>query len=178
MAKLPMTCTAILLWSTGFKYTFTFDDATKTGKVVKIFLLDGSKINPNKEYSVVVNNYMYGNAKYGIGALSTGLEIGPEDLQATVDFVKSLPKPFEYTVPLETSRTLALQFPGTSPAPNCHRHISVPIQKSAKRYTLRSLIVAPIEDVRLWRTFVHDWCLTPILIFPRYKPVIPGLECG
>ncbi|WP_066321193.1 bifunctional 2',3'-cyclic-nucleotide 2'-phosphodiesterase/3'-nucleotidase [Bacillus sp. FJAT-29814] len=80
----------------GFKYTFTFDDATKTGKVVDIFLPDGSKIDPNKEYSVVVNNYMYGNAKYGIGALSTGLEIGPEDLQATVDFVKSLPKPFEY----------------------------------------------------------------------------------
>lgn len=80
----------------GFKYTFTFDSVSKTGKIVDIFLPDGSKIDPNKEYSVVVNNYMYGNAKYGIGALSTGLEVGPEDLEATVEFVKSLPEPFEY----------------------------------------------------------------------------------
>lgn len=80
----------------GFKYTFTYDDAAKTGKVVDIFLPDGSKIDPNKEYSVVVNNYMYGNVKYGIGTLSTGLEVGPEDLQATVDYVKTLPSPFEY----------------------------------------------------------------------------------
>ncbi|NWQ39376.1 bifunctional 2',3'-cyclic-nucleotide 2'-phosphodiesterase/3'-nucleotidase [Bacillus sp. EB106-08-02-XG196] len=80
----------------GFKYTYTYDDTTKTGKIVDIFLPDGSKIDPAKEYSVVVNNYMYGNASYGIGALSTGLEVGPEDLQATVDYVKSLPSPFEY----------------------------------------------------------------------------------
>ncbi|MFX3623295.1 MAG: bifunctional 2',3'-cyclic-nucleotide 2'-phosphodiesterase/3'-nucleotidase [Ectobacillus sp.] len=76
----------------GFKYTW---DAN-TKKVVGIFLPDGSKIDKAKEYTVVVNNYMYGNAKYGIGALSTDLEVGPEDLQATVDFVKTLPKPFEY----------------------------------------------------------------------------------
>jgi 2',3'-cyclic-nucleotide 2'-phosphodiesterase / 3'-nucleotidase / 5'-nucleotidase len=76
----------------GFKYTW---DAN-TGKVVDIILPDGSKIDKTKEYTVVVNNYMYGNAKYGIGALSTDLEVGPEDLQATVNYVKSLPKPFEY----------------------------------------------------------------------------------
>uniref|UniRef100_UPI003F55E051 bifunctional 2',3'-cyclic-nucleotide 2'-phosphodiesterase/3'-nucleotidase n=1 Tax=Peribacillus sedimenti TaxID=3115297 RepID=UPI003F55E051 len=80
----------------GFKYTYSYDTNTKTGKVVDIFLPDGSKIDNTKEYTVVVNNYMYGNAKYGIGALSTDLEVGPEDLQATVDYVKSLPKPFEY----------------------------------------------------------------------------------
>jgi 2',3'-cyclic-nucleotide 2'-phosphodiesterase / 3'-nucleotidase / 5'-nucleotidase len=80
----------------GFKYTFTYDAVTKTGKVVDIFLPDGSKIDPAKEYSVVVNNYMYGNASYGIGALAKGLEVGPEDIQATVDYVKTLPSPFEY----------------------------------------------------------------------------------
>ncbi|MGX6446145.1 bifunctional 2',3'-cyclic-nucleotide 2'-phosphodiesterase/3'-nucleotidase [Neobacillus sp. K501] len=80
----------------GFKYTYTYDTATSTGKIVDIFLPDGSKIDPTQEYSVVVNNYMYGNASYGINALATGLEVGPEDLQATVDFVKSLPTPFEY----------------------------------------------------------------------------------
>lgn len=80
----------------GFKYTYTWDDTTKTGQVVDIFLLDGSKIDPAQEYSVVVNNYMYGNASYGIGALATGLEVGPEDLEATVAYVKNLPSPFEY----------------------------------------------------------------------------------
>lgn len=80
----------------GFKYTYTWDDTAKTGQVVDIFLPDGSKIDPSQEYSVVVNNYMYGNASYGIGALATGLEVGPEDLQATVDYVKTLPSPFEY----------------------------------------------------------------------------------
>jgi 2',3'-cyclic-nucleotide 2'-phosphodiesterase/3'-nucleotidase/5'-nucleotidase len=30
------------------------------------------------------------------GMLSTGLEVGPDDLMATVEYVKSLPKPFEY----------------------------------------------------------------------------------
>jgi len=79
----------------GFKYTYTFDPVVKTGKVVDLFLPDGSKIDPAKEYSVVVNNYMYGNVKYGIGALADGLEIGPVDLDATVDFVESLPRPFQ-----------------------------------------------------------------------------------
>ncbi|MEH6994527.1 bifunctional 2',3'-cyclic-nucleotide 2'-phosphodiesterase/3'-nucleotidase [Neobacillus drentensis] len=78
----------------GFKYTW--DSATN--KVVDIVLPNGNKIDPNQEYSVVVNNYMYGNLKYGIGELSTNLEVGPEDLQATVDYVKTLPKPFSYEV--------------------------------------------------------------------------------
>jgi 2',3'-cyclic-nucleotide 2'-phosphodiesterase / 3'-nucleotidase / 5'-nucleotidase len=80
----------------GFKYTYTWDDTAKTGQVVDIFLPDGSKIDPAQEYSVVVNNYMYGNASYGIGALASGLEVGTEDLEATVKFVKTLPSPFEY----------------------------------------------------------------------------------
>ncbi|ODG92188.1 2',3'-cyclic-nucleotide 2'-phosphodiesterase [Gottfriedia luciferensis] len=78
----------------GFKYTW--DSSTR--KVVDILLPNGSKIDPNKEYSVVVNNYMYGNVKYGIGERSTDLEVGPEDLQATVDYVKSLPRPFVYEI--------------------------------------------------------------------------------
>jgi 2',3'-cyclic-nucleotide 2'-phosphodiesterase / 3'-nucleotidase / 5'-nucleotidase len=80
----------------GFKYTYTWDDTTKTGKVVDLFLPNGEKLDPAKEYSVVLNNYMYGNASYGILPLATGLEVGPEDLEATVAFVKTLPAPFEY----------------------------------------------------------------------------------
>lgn len=80
----------------GFKYTYTYDSVAKSGKVVDIFLPDGSKIDPTHEYTVVVNNYMYGNLKYGIGAVSTDLEVGPEDLQATVDYVRTLKPSFEY----------------------------------------------------------------------------------
>jgi 2',3'-cyclic-nucleotide 2'-phosphodiesterase / 3'-nucleotidase / 5'-nucleotidase len=39
---------------------------------------------------------MYGNEKYGIAARATDMEVGPEDLEATVAFVKTLPKPFTY----------------------------------------------------------------------------------
>jgi 2',3'-cyclic-nucleotide 2'-phosphodiesterase / 3'-nucleotidase / 5'-nucleotidase len=80
----------------GFNYTYTYDDETKTGKIVDILLPDGTPIDPAKEYSVVVNNYMYGNIGTSIGRLSTDMEVGPVDLDATVDYVKTLPSPFEY----------------------------------------------------------------------------------
>jgi 2',3'-cyclic-nucleotide 2'-phosphodiesterase / 3'-nucleotidase / 5'-nucleotidase len=80
----------------GFKYTYTWDDTAKTGQVVELYLPNGEKVDPVKEYSVVVNNYMYGNASYGILPLATGLEVGPEDLEATVAFVKTLPSGFDY----------------------------------------------------------------------------------
>ncbi len=80
----------------GFKYTYTYDDTSKTGKVVDIFLPDGSKIDKSKEYTVVVNSYMYGNISASIGKLSTDMEVGPVDLDATVEYVKTLPSPFEY----------------------------------------------------------------------------------
>ncbi|NYE03611.1 2',3'-cyclic-nucleotide 2'-phosphodiesterase/3'-nucleotidase/5'-nucleotidase [Bacillus niacini] len=80
----------------GFKYTYTWDNTAKTGQVVDLFLPNGEKLDPAKEYSVVLNNYMYGNASYGILPLASGLEVGPVDLDATLDFVKTLPVPFEY----------------------------------------------------------------------------------
>ncbi|WP_226669743.1 bifunctional 2',3'-cyclic-nucleotide 2'-phosphodiesterase/3'-nucleotidase [Metabacillus litoralis] len=80
----------------GFNYTYTFDDQTKTGKVVDIFLPDGTPIDPTKEYTVVVNNYMYGNLNTSFGKLSSSMEVGPVDLDATVDYVKSLPSSLDY----------------------------------------------------------------------------------
>ncbi|USY56864.1 bifunctional 2',3'-cyclic-nucleotide 2'-phosphodiesterase/3'-nucleotidase [Bacillus sp. 1780r2a1] len=78
----------------GFHYTW--DPATL--KVVDLTLPDGTPLNPTKEYTVVVNNYMYGNAKYGIGELSKNMEVGPEDLEATIAYVKTLQQPFDYKV--------------------------------------------------------------------------------
>lgn len=80
----------------GFKYTYTYDDAAKTGKVQDILLPDGTPIDPATEYTVVVNNYMYGNIKTSFGKLSSNMEVGPVDLDATVEYVKSLPSPIDY----------------------------------------------------------------------------------
>ncbi|MFV2049767.1 bifunctional 2',3'-cyclic-nucleotide 2'-phosphodiesterase/3'-nucleotidase [Metabacillus sp. YM-086] len=80
----------------GFKYTYTYDAAAKTGKVQDILLPDGTPIDPAAEYTVVVNNYMYGNIKTSFGKLSSSMEVGPVDLDATVEYVKSLPSPIDY----------------------------------------------------------------------------------
>ncbi len=82
----------------GFSYTW---DPTlgKYGQVVDIYLPDGSKIIPNKTYTVTVNNYMHPHSrdKYRLAELGENAVQGPEDLQATVDFVKSFNmKPFTY----------------------------------------------------------------------------------
>lgn len=69
-----------------------------TLKVVDLTLPDGTPLDPSREYTVVVNNYMYGNTKYGIGELSKDMEVGPEDLEATIAYVKTLQQPFDYKV--------------------------------------------------------------------------------
>lgn len=82
----------------GLTYTYTYDDTTKTGKVVDIFLPDGSKIAPEKEYTVVVNNYMYTNISTSFDELASSMEVGPIDIEANVAYVRTLPKPFTYAV--------------------------------------------------------------------------------
>ena len=39
---------------------------------------------------------MYGNASTSFGTLSTDMEVGPIDIDATVDYVKFLTSPIEY----------------------------------------------------------------------------------
>ncbi|KOO41117.1 5'-nucleotidase C-terminal domain-containing protein [Priestia koreensis] len=91
----------------GFKYTWS----SQTNKVVDIFLPDGSKIDKKKTYSVVVNNYMYGNPTYRIAELGENMEVGPSDLEATVEYVKSLKQPISYKAEGRISEvTLSLPF--------------------------------------------------------------------
>ncbi|MGM0876324.1 MAG: DUF6359 domain-containing protein [Bacillota bacterium] len=82
----------------GFSYTW---DSTKGsfGEVIDLYLPDGSKIDPDKTYTVTVNNYMYPHSsdKYRIAELGENPIQGPEDLQATVDFVKSIEGTVTYT---------------------------------------------------------------------------------
>ena len=78
----------------GFSYTW--DSATK--KVVNIYLPDGTPIDKNETYTLTVNNYMYEHAtdKYKIRQYGKNPIQGPEDLQATVNFVKSFNGPIHY----------------------------------------------------------------------------------
>ncbi|MBO1513710.1 DUF6359 domain-containing protein [Metabacillus bambusae] len=82
----------------GFSYTW---DSTKGsyGEVIDMYLPDGSKLDPDKTYTVTVNNYMYPHTsdKYRIAELGENPVQGPEDLQATVDFVKSIEGSITYT---------------------------------------------------------------------------------
>lgn len=71
----------------GLRYTYDTADY----KVTSITLADGTPIDPNKTYTLTVNNFMATStsSKYAnIGRYGKNPEIGPEDLEALVNFVK------------------------------------------------------------------------------------------
>lgn len=78
----------------GFKYTW---DASlgDFGQVVDLLLPDGTKVDLSKTYTVTVNNYMYPHSsdKYLLNKYGENPVQGPEDLQATVDYIKSINGP-------------------------------------------------------------------------------------
>lgn len=79
-------------------FTYTWDK--KTGKAVEIKMADGTEIQPNATYTLTVNNFMATatGAKYQpIGLLGKHPVTGPEDLDATVEYVKSFDEPISYT---------------------------------------------------------------------------------
>ncbi|OLP63342.1 Endonuclease YhcR precursor [Bacillus pumilus] len=72
----------------GFSYTYD----PLTYKVVNLTLPDGSPVAPDQSYTLTVNNFMATatGSKYApIGRFGKKPETGPEDLEATVAFVKS-----------------------------------------------------------------------------------------
>ncbi|MGD6802098.1 cell wall-binding repeat-containing protein [Rossellomorea aquimaris] len=78
----------------GFSYTWASYDGT-----VDIFLPDGSEIDKDETYSLVVNNYMWtstGDKYTTLQAEGKNAEIGPIDVDATVDYVKSFDGPIAY----------------------------------------------------------------------------------
>lgn len=70
-----------------------------TNRIVNLMLDNGEKINPTAIYSLTVNNFMYNQttAKYKlIGLYGQNVVQGPEDIEGTVHFVKSLTAPIHY----------------------------------------------------------------------------------
>lgn len=79
----------------GFSYTWN----PETGQAADVKMADGTDIQPEKGYTVTVNQFMAtaAGAKYGpIGKLGKNPVTGPEDLEATVDYVKSFSAPISY----------------------------------------------------------------------------------
>jgi len=79
----------------GFSYTWN----GRTNRVKDIYMPDGNPIDRNASYTLVVNNFMASatGAKYRpIGELGKNPIVGKEDLEATVDFVKSFSGPIAY----------------------------------------------------------------------------------
>ncbi|CAG7635859.1 5'-nucleotidase C-terminal domain-containing protein [Paenibacillus allorhizosphaerae] len=78
----------------GFSYTWN----GLTNKVVDIIPADGTKFDKNKEYTVVVNNFMYGQtgAKGLLNKYGKNVVNGPEDLEGTLNYIKSFKEPIKY----------------------------------------------------------------------------------
>ncbi|MFD1739844.1 5'-nucleotidase C-terminal domain-containing protein [Bacillus salitolerans] len=72
-------------------FTYTWDRSTL--QVVDMFLPDGSKVDEKAEYTVTVNNYMFG--KYGAEFQGKETE-GPTDVDATLEYVKLFDGPVYY----------------------------------------------------------------------------------
>ncbi|MBL3649148.1 5'-nucleotidase C-terminal domain-containing protein [Bacillus vallismortis] len=79
-------------------FTYTWDK--ETGKAVEMKMADGAEIQPDATYTLTVNNFMAtatGTKYQPIGSLGKNPVTGPEDLDATVEYVKSFDKPIAYT---------------------------------------------------------------------------------
>lgn len=73
----------------GFKYTWNPDKAVGD-KVVDILLPNGEKIDLNKEYTVVTNNFLAdGGDGFTTLKAGKGKVVGPTDLDAFVNYVKA-----------------------------------------------------------------------------------------
>ncbi|QYR22682.1 5'-nucleotidase C-terminal domain-containing protein [Paenibacillus sp. sptzw28] len=79
----------------GARYTWN----TSTNKVERLTLDNGEPINPAAVYTLTVNNFMYSQttSKYKLlGQYGRNVTQGPEDITASVDYIKSLTSPVHY----------------------------------------------------------------------------------
>ncbi|MDB4868807.1 MAG: bifunctional 2,3-cyclic-nucleotide 2-phosphodiesterase/3-nucleotidase, partial [Cohnella sp.] len=72
-------------------FTYSYDDSKPTGsKIVEIKKADGTKLDDNASYTIVVNDFMAaGGDSYTLLTKGTNRIPGPVDLDATIDYVKS-----------------------------------------------------------------------------------------
>lgn len=80
--------------------TYSWDANQPSGqKVLTVHLPDGTELDPNQSYTVVANNFIAdGGDNFTVFRYGTNRETGPIDLDALVDFIKTLPQPFNYNI--------------------------------------------------------------------------------
>ena len=77
--------------------TYTWDASKPIGeKVVDIYLPDGTKLDPNSEYTVTVNSFLAdGGDNFTVFTEGKNREVGPVDLDALIHYIQQLPQPFD-----------------------------------------------------------------------------------
>lgn len=87
-----------MLQIAGLKYEY---DSTRTNgnRIVKVTKADGTPLDMAANYTVTVNSFMAeGGDEYYVLKEGTNREVGPVDIDALVNFVKTLPNPFNYEI--------------------------------------------------------------------------------
>ncbi|MDF2037002.1 5'-nucleotidase C-terminal domain-containing protein [Cytobacillus oceanisediminis] len=90
--------TTRILQISGF--TYSWSDSQPAGEKIKdIYLPDGTKLDPNKIYSVTVNTYLAdGGDNFTVFRKGKERMTGPNDLDALVNYIQNLPQPFNSAV--------------------------------------------------------------------------------
>ncbi|KYD26142.1 bifunctional metallophosphatase/5'-nucleotidase [Parageobacillus toebii] len=77
--------------------TYTWDASKPIGdKVVDIYLPNGTKLDPNAEYTVTANSFLAdGGDNFTVFTEGKNREVGPVDLDALINYIQQLPQPFD-----------------------------------------------------------------------------------
>jgi 5'-nucleotidase len=67
--------------------------------VVKLTKADGTPINPKQTYTVTANSFLSsGGDGFSVFGEGQNKVIGPSNLNALIDYIKQLPKPFSVLI--------------------------------------------------------------------------------
>ncbi|HEU5139199.1 MAG TPA: 5'-nucleotidase C-terminal domain-containing protein [Bacillales bacterium] len=79
---------------------YTWDPSKPVGeRVVSLTFPDGTKIDPNEEYTVAANGFLAaGGDGYSVFAEGTNVVQGPIDLEATVDYIEAMSEPISQDI--------------------------------------------------------------------------------
>jgi 5'-nucleotidase len=82
----------------GLEYQWSASAPTGS-RVVDIWQSDGTPVDPAGTYTVTVNIFLAGGGDgYGVLTEPADQVIGPNDLDALVEYIEALPQPFDYTI--------------------------------------------------------------------------------
>ncbi|HEY0685124.1 MAG TPA: bifunctional metallophosphatase/5'-nucleotidase [Steroidobacter sp.] len=87
--------------------TYTWDNARPVGdRVTQILTSDATPLDPNATYRVTVNSFIAaGGDNFLVLPSGTNRVVGPVDLDALVEYVESLPQPFDAAIEGRITRT-------------------------------------------------------------------------